>query len=442
MSRKLILTVLIVVMFAESAYAAAVPDDDSAVFSPYPPQPQAQQETQPETPAPKKTPTKKAATKKKAPAKKTTPKKAAPKKPAPIRQTSLQKGIELMQQERYEQAKPYLLKAIQEERNNPNAWYWYGVYHEKTGGFYQAQYFYSKAVTIDPAFEPLSRVVFYPEDSEKTPLWDPKRPARVYPVETASVPMNVSRFPNAPNDPEVPKVPVYTPPEPGSSPLDGDSWNPAVYVPPSPEELPEMDGNSPVYMPPDAVGVVAEEMTTLEIPTYQPQNDQIIADRDKILRADKPLYNPPEPGQKVVQRPVTQTQTQQPKKAVSTPAKTTQSKKSATVPASRVVRQSQKKSTPAAKTHGKTTAKQTRKSQPQPPKSPASQDVRPQRQPRTQPQRQQTPPVQHPPVAPRQPEPSLPRRQNDYMPPVGQYAPDPGTIPDRPMPPVVQGNQI
>ncbi|MBQ4400682.1 MAG: hypothetical protein II832_00790, partial [Synergistaceae bacterium] len=177
MSRKFMLTVLIAVIFAESAYAAAVPDDDSAIFSPYPAQPQTQPETQPETPAPQKpAPKKKTPAKKKAPAKKTpAPKKAAPKKPTPVRQTSLQKGIELMQQERYEQAKPYLLKAIQEERNNPNAWYWYGVYHEKTGGFYQAQYFYSKAVTIDPAFEPLSRVVFYPEDPEKTPLWDPKR---------------------------------------------------------------------------------------------------------------------------------------------------------------------------------------------------------------------------------------------------------------------------
>ena len=447
MSRKFILTVLIAAIWAESAYAAAVPDDDSAIFSPYPPQPQAQTETQPETQAPKKTPIKKAAPKKKAPAKKPAPKKAAPKKPATVRQTSLQKGIELMQQDRYEQAKPYLLKAIQEERNNPNAWYWYGVYHEKTGGFYQAQYFYSKAVTIDPAFEPLSRVVFYPEDKEKTPLWDPKRPARVYPVETANVPMNVSRFPNAPNDPEVPKVPVYTPPEPGSSPLDGDSWNPAVYVPPSPEELTEMDGNSPIYMPPDAVGIVADERSTLEIPTYQtvqtyqPENDQIIADRDKILRADKPLYNPPQPGQKITQRPATQSQTEQQRKAVSIQTKPAQQKKSATVPASRVVRQSQKKSTSAAKTQGKTLAKQPRKSQP---KAPASQDVRPQTQPQrqqTQPARPQTPnPV--PPVRQEQSEPpATPRRQNEYMPPVGQYAPDPGTISDRPIPPVGQGNQ-
>ena len=78
MNRKFILTVLIAVIFAESAYGAAVPDDDSAVFSPYPAQPQTQQETQPETPAPQKpAPKKKAPAKKKAPVKKTpAPKKA------------------------------------------------------------------------------------------------------------------------------------------------------------------------------------------------------------------------------------------------------------------------------------------------------------------------------------------------------------------------------
>ena len=295
MTRRILLALMIAAVFAECAYAAAVPDDDSAIYSPYPAQPQAEQPQQ-ESPAPKKpAPKKKTPAKKPAP-KKPAPKKAASRKPALVRQTSLQKGIELMQQDRYEQARPYLLKAIQEERNNPNAWYWYGVYHEKTGGFYQAQYFYTKAITIDPAFEPLSRVVFYPEDSEKTPLWDPKRPARVYPVDTANVPMNVSNFPNAPDDPEVPQVPVYTPPEPGSSPLDGDSWNPAVYVPPRPEELPEMAGNSPVYMPPDAAGVDAESQIstgTPEILYRRPENDQIIADRDKIMRVDKPLYNPP-----------------------------------------------------------------------------------------------------------------------------------------------------
>ena len=456
MIRRILLTMVILAMLAESVYCAEIPDDDSAVYSPYPTQPP--QNTQPvptPSPSPKKQPAKKAP-KKKTPAKKAPSKKSSSsrRKPATVRQSSLEKGIELMQKERYEQAKPYLLKAIQENRNDPNAWYWYGVYHEKTGGFYQAQYFYSKAVTIDPAFEPLSRVVFYPNDPEKTPLWDPKHPARVYPVETASVPMNVSRFPNAPDDPEIPQVPVYTPPEPGTSPLDGDSWNPAVYVPPSPEELPEY--NQPtLYTPPNPGAIVADERTVDggTVTDYQPRNDDIITDHERIMRVDKPVYNPPEPGQRVSQPP--KTKTEQPRQTVKIPAKKdTQPKKTATIPSNRVVRQKKSSAAPAK------TVRQ-RKSQ----KKAESQDVTPTPKPRRQTptqrnqtspatqrqktpaptQRQQTPPPTPPQETPppvRQPETVQPqRRQSEYMPPVGQYTPDPGTIPDRPMPPVGQGNQ-
>ena len=447
MMRKIFLTLAISAMLAETLYAAAMPDDDSAVYSPYPAQPQAEQ------PAPvqqKTTPKKKSVPKKKAPAKKTPAKKSSPSKrtkPAPARMTSLQKGIELMQQERYEKAKPYLLKAIQEERNNPNAWYWYGVYHERTGGFYQAQYFYTKAVTIDPAFEPLSRVVFYPNDDEKTPVWDPKHPPRVYPVETASVPMNVSKFPNAPDDPEIPQVPLYVPPDPNTSPLDGDSWNPSVYVPPRPEELPEYNQAS-VYMPPDIDSVTAEERTTIEIPSrYSPRNDDIITERDKVMRADKPLYNPPEPGQRVEQ--------QKSQKSVKVPAKQeSETRKSSTVPEQRVVRQ-KKASQTVAKVPAKNSQRKNKRSQkkleshdvtpktetkrPTPKRNQQNRTETPNQQTQRQTQRQQTPTPVPPPV--RQPEPETPRRQNEYLPPVGQYAPDPGTIPDKPMPPVGQGNQ-
>ena len=451
MMRKIFLTLAISAVLAESVYAAAIPDDDSAIYSPYPQQTQTEQPAPaPKTSTPKK-PTKKPAPKKAAPKKKPVPKKTAPKrKTVPARMTSLQKGIELMQQERYEKAKPYLLKAIQEERNNPNAWYWYGVYHEKTGGFYQAQYFYTKAITIDPAFEPLSRVVFYPNDDEKTPLWDPKHPARVYPVETASVPMNVSQFPNAPDDPEIPQVPVYVPPEPGASPLDGDPWTPSVYVPPRPEELPEYE-QAPIYMPPDADGVTAdEERATIEIPIQsEPRNDDIITDRSTILKLDKPVYNPPQPNKKDIQIQNRQT--------VKSPAKKeAPSRKSSTVPEKRVVRQKKAAAAP------KTPAKTVRQKQSQPRKT-ESQDAKPQvttqtrrQQTQTQTQTQQTQrPTQRqqnqtptprpqtptpvpPPAKPTQPE--APVRQNEYLPPVGQYAPDPGTIPDKPMPPVGQGN--
>ena len=456
MRRMIFLCISAVMISAPALYAAdavpAVPDDDSAQFMPYPAQPPQEEQPAPQ-PAPRKPAPakKKPAPKKPAPAPKPAPKKAA-RKPAPARKSSLQKGIELMQQERYEQAKPWLLKAIQEERNNPNAWYWYGVYHEKTGGFHQAQYFYTKAVTIDPAFEPLSRVVFYPSDPDKTPLWDPKRPARVYPVDTSTrgitqVPPNVSRFPDAPNDPEVPQVPVYTPPEPGTNPLDGDPWAPGVYVPPRPEEA-VIDGEqAPVYTPPDAQGVIAEERQSLSVPMTQPvtqpepETGLIITNRDRILRADKPLYTPPEPGQKIAQRPA-QPEAPSParKPAQAQKPAQTQGKKSATVPANRVVRQSaQKKATPAAKAP----ARQSRQSRQQAQRAPASQDVRPRppAQPARPQTRQQTPQPPQAPVIQQEDRQDTQRRQNEYLPPVGQYAPDPGTVPDRPIPPVGQGNQ-
>ena len=462
-AKKFLLMAAAVFMAVYPAFGA---DDDSTPYMPYP-------ETPPQT-QPAKPPAKKTAPKKKTPAKKPT-KKTATKKAAkpktPARPSSLQRGIELMEQDRYEQAKPYLLKAIQEDRNNPNVWYWYGVYHEKTGGFHQAQYFYSKAVTIDPAFEPLSRVVYYPEDPEKTPLWDPKRPARVYPVEVAStgglttVPAGLpgrSSFPEAPNDPELPHVPVYTPPEPGAAPLDGDSWSPAVYVPPSPEEVQTEGEMTPQYVPPKPQSIIAQEPQTgrqvLEVPMRYPEEVRYPEgyttgyeqpepeNRDRIIRADKPLYTPPNPGEKA---PAVPKQTQAVKKQTA-PAKNADAKiqestgtRRASVPASRVVRQSQKPKKSTAKAAPAVTT--TRKAQTQPARrsNTASRDVRPQTPARpAQPQRQ-TPTPQTRTPEPVTPAPSRQERQDNqqYMPPVGQYAPDPGTISETPIPPVGQGSQ-
>ena len=428
--KKVILLIIAVIMIAVAAFGE---DDDSTPYMPFPePKPQTQS-----SPAPAK---KSATKKKKAPAKKKTVKKQTPKKAskpkAPARPSSLEQGIELMKQERYEKAKPYLLKAIQEDRNDPNAWYWYGVYHEKTGGFYQAQYFYTKAVTIDPAFEPLSRVVYYPEDSEKTPLWDPKRPARVYPVEVAAVPQNRSSFPTAPNDPELPRVPVYTPPEPGSSPLDGDAWSPAVYVPPRPEEV-ETEGEiSPVYLPPEAASIVAQERSTLEVPMSQYEEDYTTYTRrplnyDDTVRADKPLYTPPKPGEKV---PAAPKQSVQAKKA---PAKTqeTSSQRKASVPDTRIVRQDSKKAKAKPAT---TTTTRVQRQQPQRRRATASRDVRPQTTQQVQPKAPAKAP--EPITLPPQQE-TRPAPQQQYLPPVGQYAPDPGTISETPIPPVGQGSQ-
>ena len=447
--KKIFLVLIFLMLSASSLYAV---DDDSTPYYPYPPQ--TQQPAQPQNNTPKKTQTKKkTSTKKKTTTQKKTVKKTVPAKPAAQRQTSLQKGIELMQQDRYEAAKPYLLRAIQENRNDPNAWYWYGVYHEKTGGFYQAQYFYSKAVTIDPAFEPLSRVVYYPNDSEKTPLWDPKRPARVYPVETANngVIIGKGNYPSAPNDPEIPNVPVYTPPEPGSNPLAGDSWAPAVYVPPSPEELPVREGTSPVYTPPNAQGIIAEdtnideEIYTYKIPGYSETYEN---NYDNQIRADKPLYNPPAPDQVFTPKQQPTKQEIKQARAASEKKETVKQNKQIQMPAPRkIVKQADKKKTSTPKTTNKTqtTKKQSAPAQPQKTQqAPKQQPQQPRQNQQIQnPQpRQQTQPVE--PVRPVEPEKTPPQqeqRPSEYLPPVGQFSPDPGTISETHIPPVGQSNQ-
>lgn len=415
-----ILSLIIILLLISPAYSA---DDDSTPYMPYTEPPQ---NSQPENKAPaKKAPAKKSAPKKSAPKKSTSSKKttSTTKKKAPAKPSSLQMAIDLINQDRLEAAKPYLLKAIQQNRNDPNVWYWYGVYHEKIGAYHQAQYYYTKALKIDPTFDPLSRVVYYPEDENKTPLWDPKRPARVYPVETASVPPNVSNIPQAPNDPQVPGVPVYTPPEPGSSPLDGDSWRPAVYVPPSPEETQTEGEMSPVYVPPQPAGVVAQnpqnqpQRQTVQVPMSQPRNNQggTIIQRD--IQAVNPVYNPPEPpeSEKVKEAPKPQPEPEK-KQVMTTPKR-----QSTTVPKNRIVKQDTKKQT--TKKQSTTTKKST-------PKKTQSADVKPSQPAQRQQRQQQTPP---PPVQQRQPE-------REYLPPVGQYTPDPGTISETPIPPVGQGN--
>jgi hypothetical protein len=162
--------------------------------------------------------------------------------PPPV-PTSLERGIALMDEGRYTQAYPWLRKAVQEERRNPSAWYWYGLYHDTVGQYQQAQFFYVKALEQDPAFPLLSRVVTYPDDGGRKALWDPLRPARLVSVETRyrgihavppGSPEAAIRPARPPVDPEVPKVPIYIPPEPlfmSGEPMGGEA-HPPVYVPP------------------------------------------------------------------------------------------------------------------------------------------------------------------------------------------------------------------
>lgn len=170
--------------------------------------------------------------------------------PQPPQPCPLETGIRLMEQMRFEQARRWLQKAVQEQPDNPYAWYWFGRAHVEVGLFNQAQFFYARALALDPGFAPFSRVVAYPND-DRIPLWDPVRPARVFPVELGSHGITIVP-PDAPQatprasmphvDPSLPLVPVYVPP---LFPADvhGYAIQPPVYVPPGFME-------TPVFIPP------------------------------------------------------------------------------------------------------------------------------------------------------------------------------------------------
>lgn len=264
---------------------------------------------------------KKSSSAKKAPAKSAKQQRSAVQAaPAVQRQrtNSLETGIALMQSERYEAARPWLQRAIQENKNSAMAWYWYAMYHEMTGKFYEAQYFYTKAVQIDPSIEPLSRVVIYPNEGDKTPLWDPKRPARIYPVPTDAngaptipqdAPQARRRPTRPPLDPELPHVPVYMPPEAGGLPGTDGAQHTAIYVPPGGSSI--IEGVDAAYIPPspEETGFRREPPMVAEIvpgaPAYTPprsgQTPRALAVPQQIRTGNEhePIYQPPqpEPGQ-------------------------------------------------------------------------------------------------------------------------------------------------
>lgn len=384
----------------------------------------------------------------KAQQKKPTPKKKATRRPAPPRESALDRGVALMQQERYEAARPWLMRAIQTDRRNAAAWYWYGMYHERTGKFYEAQYFYTKALEHDPTFDPLSRVVAYPGNGEKTPLWDPKRPARVYPIPTdargmATIPPDApqaTRRPTRPPiDPELPKVPVYVPPEPGASPMDGDAWHPSVYVPPSMADAPmPMEEGAPLYVPPSSEAATAHgfqpspspavlgDRDALDLP--QPQAPTQL--RDPVRRVDYPLYRPPLPGEGAA---TGQQQIAPSSGAGAAPEPTKAPAKKPKRPAPRkIVKVKSKEPAPAPPAPKKAPAKTSPAQELPPPEEPR---IVPQvvEEPRTAPQNMEEPSVD-PQTIPDAPPPSALRMEEP--PPVGQGSPD-DVAPT--LPPVGQG---
>ncbi|MDR1979173.1 MAG: tetratricopeptide repeat protein [Synergistaceae bacterium] len=258
------------------------------------PQPQIKQVKKSVRKAPIKRPPKKA------------PKKAAVLEEAPPMPTPLEIGISLVEDGRYEQARPWLQKAVQQERHNPHAWYWYGIVHEKMGQFQQAQFFYARTLALDPAFPPFARVVAYPDEGDRKPLWDPLRPPRVYPVDTVShgvaiippsAPEATVRPPHPPIDPEIPKVPRYVPPDPVEPIIPGDALQPPVYVPPSaPESLAPIEAFPapiPHFQPVPEPRPAPTPPAVAQPPVYMPPEPQ--AAPAPPAAAQTPVYTPPEP---------------------------------------------------------------------------------------------------------------------------------------------------
>ena len=228
--------------------------------------------------------------------------------PQPPQPTSLEIGIRMMEQMRYNQARTWLQKAVQEERGNPYAWYWYGKAHDRIGQFQQAQVFYRRALELDPGFPPFLRVVTYPDDGGRRALWDPLRPARIYPIElgnrgVAIVPPGAPEAGRRPAtrptiDPSLPSAPIYAPPSPRGGPSHvvhvppQFQGQPAVYALPqqvtaAPAHVPQMvvapsGGHAPIYVPP------APPAGTAQQPVYVPPSPPADA-------VQQPVYIPPPP---------------------------------------------------------------------------------------------------------------------------------------------------
>ena len=397
----------------------------------------------------KKRPARKTAAKKTAAGKtaKATAKTKARKAAPAARTSSLDRGIALMEQERYEAARPWLQKAVQENRRSAAAWYWYGMYHDRTGKFHEAQYFFTKAVQCDPTFEPLSRVMVYPNDGEKNPLWDPKRPARIYPVPTdqsgvaiipPDAPQARRRPARPPIDPDLPRVPAYMPPEPGATPADGDAWQPSVYVPPSSTRA--LEGGDPAYVPPGSLGGRTPGLAEYasDVPAYVPPSSG--RGETAQLPGASPVYQPPLPGggaqgnAPVYQSPLPDAGRsggapvyqpplpgeQQPQAVAAAPSKPRPAAKRSTVPTSRTV-----KKKPAARAKPKTS------------QTPKAQEPKVQEPVVREPEPVQIVPPEKGPAAPA-PEVQPPIRQEpEFLPPVGQGT---GAEPsETALPPVGQG---
>jgi tetratricopeptide (TPR) repeat protein len=149
------------------------------------------------------------------------PRRSKKPKPAPVTQkhaaeavNPLNEAVSFIKQERYKSALPHILRAIKEQPRNADAWYWFGIWSDRTGNFSNAQKYFTRALEIDPDYPALSRVVVYPRDPyEKNPLWDSIRPPAietVYPIE-----INAAAYDYPESVSEIySEIPIYQPPAP------------------------------------------------------------------------------------------------------------------------------------------------------------------------------------------------------------------------------------
>jgi|LSQX01.1.fsa_nt_gb hypothetical protein len=147
--------------------------------------------------------------------------------PLPKINLSLQQGLVLLEQRYFTRATPLLERAVLEEPGNPTAWHALGrAYHER-GLFSRAQEAYKKALEAEPGYPPLSRILPYPSNDGREPLWDPKRPGRIEALPAATGGFAIL----APEDSPAPQsnTPVYNPP------LPPDAAEKEMQSPPAPE---------------------------------------------------------------------------------------------------------------------------------------------------------------------------------------------------------------
>ncbi len=123
---------------------------------------------------------------KKAPVvKKTAPAPRKPPEPEPVkaelprRNIALEEGLKLLEQRFFTRALVLLERAVLEDPCSADAWYALGRACQEKGLFIKARSAYRRTLEIAPDYGPLSRVLAYPSNDGRMPLWDPKRPPRI-----------------------------------------------------------------------------------------------------------------------------------------------------------------------------------------------------------------------------------------------------------------------